>query len=123
MAVPRYVILRHDLPAQAGRGLHWDLMLEQDGTLKTWALDNEPLVSQSIRAIELADHRTAYLAYEGPVSDGRGEVSRWDHGTYEVRRWEEDRVAIVLNGQRGCWYVTASRIDSTSWNVGFEDEC
>ena len=120
--MPRYVILRHDLPAQADRGLHWDLMLAVDGTLKTWALEAEPAAARSISAAQLDDHRLAYLEYEGPVSGDRGHVTRWDHGSYEVRQWDEDRIVVVLAGQRWRCPATASHIDLARWNVAFDDE-
>src|SRR5436305_12258768 len=59
----RYVILAHDHPF-----LHWDLMLEHDGSLRTWRLATPPVADQDVAAEELADHRLAYLDYEGPVS-------------------------------------------------------
>ena len=120
--MPRYVILRHDLPAQAGRGLHWDLMLEVDGTLKTWALDAEPAAARSISAMQLDDHRLAYLEYEGPVCGDRGQVTRWDHGPYEVRQWDEERIVVVLAGQRWRCRVSASHVDQARWSVAFDVE-
>ena len=117
----RYVILRHDLPAQADRGLHWDLMLAVDGTLKTWALDAEPAATRSISATQLDDHRLAYLEYEGPVSGGRGHVTRWDHGSYEVRQWNENRIVVVLSGRRWRCRATVSHVDQACWSVAFED--
>ena len=58
-------------------------MLEQDGCLKTWALSDEPAFDRDITALQLPDHRIAYLEYEGPISNNRGEVTRVDQGTYE----------------------------------------
>ncbi|MEW4527165.1 DNA polymerase ligase N-terminal domain-containing protein [Maioricimonas sp. JC845] len=76
--MPRFVILTHDHPF-----LHWDLMFEAGGTLQTWRLLDEPKPDVPIRAEALPDHRIAYLDYEGPVSRGRGEVRRWDAGTFD----------------------------------------
>jgi|YNPMSStandDraft_1061717.scaffolds.fasta_scaffold00672_2 hypothetical protein len=75
----RFVVLEHDSP----RGRHWDLMLEQEGKLRTWALAAPPDTAGPIPAEALADHRLAYLDYEGPISGGRGQVRRWDAGLYE----------------------------------------
>ncbi|MCS7047501.1 MAG: hypothetical protein NZO58_14185, partial [Gemmataceae bacterium] len=74
--MPRYVILEHDHPA-----LHWDFMLERGDVLRTWRLPAPPSIGK-IAAQALADHRRAYLDYEGPVSGNRGTVRRWDAGTY-----------------------------------------
>src|SRR5882724_3306447 len=67
--MPRFVILRHETPPGFARPAHWDFMLECGGVLRTW---------------EMADHRLAYLEYEGEVPGGRGTVSRWDEGRYEI---------------------------------------
>ena len=66
--MPRFVILRHELPDPRRRGVHWDFMLEHAGVLRTWALAEEPAPNKPISAEALADHRLAYLNYEGPVS-------------------------------------------------------
>jgi DNA polymerase Ligase (LigD) len=98
--MPRFVILRHEMPGGERQGVHWDLMLEQAGVLRTWALTEEPAAGKEIAADYLADHRLAYLEYEGPVSGDRGEVSRWDWGDYEPFVDSPDDVIVLLRGQR-----------------------
>ena len=93
--MPRFVVLTHDHPF-----LHWDLMLERDGALRTWRLKQPPEVGDPIDAEALADHRLAYLEYEGPISGGRGTVTRWDVGTYEAVESTADRVVVRLAGQK-----------------------
>lgn len=97
--MPRFVILEHDHPF-----LHWDLMLEQDGTLRTWRLLEKPeRTNQSgteIEAERLADHRSAYLEYEGPVSGDRGSVTRWDSGRYSISNSSGDHLCLHMDGQR-----------------------
>jgi DNA polymerase Ligase (LigD) len=92
--MPRYVILEHDYPT-----LHWDLMLESGAVLKTWRLTAPPRPGDAVAAEPSFDHRAAYLDYEGPVSGGRGTVTRWDTGTFV---WEEAAagIAIQLHGAR-----------------------
>jgi hypothetical protein len=92
--MPRYVILEHDFPVR-----HWDFMLESGDGLRTWRLAAPPRPGATVAAEPLSDHRRAYLDYEGPVSGGRGTVTRWDAGTY---RWEEtaEGVAMYLEGSR-----------------------
>ncbi|MCE9548419.1 MAG: hypothetical protein K8T25_23335 [Planctomycetia bacterium] len=80
--MPRYVILWHQTPPGFPRGVHWDLMLEEAGHLRCWALSSSPDGAAPQAAEALADHRLAYLEYEGPISGDRGSVSRWDEGTY-----------------------------------------
>lgn len=86
----RFVVLEHDW-----HGVHYDLMLEQDGVLKTWRL-SEPLGEQVQDAAELPDHRVTYLDYEGPVSGGRGTVKRVARGTFERIAQAEGREFLTL---------------------------
>lgn len=96
----RYVVLYHELPPERARAAHWDLMFEYDGALRTWAVEREPVVGSKMWAQALADHRLAYLDYEGPVSGNRGTVSQWDAGTYELRHDGKERWEAVLDGRR-----------------------
>lgn len=98
--MPRYVILRHVLPASDPRGLHWDLMLEHEQVLKTWALPTEPAPQAALTAERLPDHRLHYLDYEGPIAGDRGVVTRWDAGEYTVQEVREDCWRVVLLGAR-----------------------
>jgi hypothetical protein len=81
--MPRFVVLEHDYPE-----VHWDLMLECGPVLRTWRLSAPPVPPQTLRAEKSFDHRAMYLEYEGPVSGGRGRVTRWDAGSYN---WENQR--------------------------------
>ncbi|MCH9003553.1 MAG: hypothetical protein IIC02_13355 [Planctomycetes bacterium] len=94
----RFVILHHVV---AG-GEHWDLMLEHGGVLLTWQLAREPIDAASlpIPAKRIADHRTAYLEYEGPISRDRGQVVRVDHGIVNFGRLTERCCSIELLGAR-----------------------
>ena len=102
--MPRFVVLEHVLPEGHKRPTHWDLMLEAEGTLATWAL-REPLASgETTPAQRLPDHRLAYLEYEGPISGDRGTVTRWDAGDYlpiavEPQCWEVALTGRVLQGR------------------------
>jgi DNA polymerase Ligase (LigD) len=94
----RFVVLRHEMPAGPRAGVHWDLMLEQAGVLRTWALAEEPAAQQEIAAQSLGDHRLDYLEYEGPVSGDRGSVSRWDEGEYESQAGSTNELVMRLRG-------------------------
>lgn len=65
-----------------GQDVHFDLMLETDEGLRTWAMGLLPTAGKSCGAIELPLHRADYLTHEGPVSDGRGTVKRVMQGSY-----------------------------------------
>jgi hypothetical protein len=92
--MPRFVILEHDHPY-----LHWDLMLEAGAVLRTWRLAAAPMPGESVAAEPLPDHRLMYLDYEGPVSNNRGHVQRWDWGNYEGDLGGGD-IRVTLSGQR-----------------------
>jgi hypothetical protein len=113
--MPRFVVLRHVTPPGHDRPTHGDFMLECGGALRTWALAEPPSPGRTIAAEELPDHRLAYLDYEGEVSGGRGSVTRWDAGTYEVlggrlapgdevplaeRAGHLDEVHVLMHGEK-----------------------
>jgi len=82
---------------------HYDLMLERGESLVTWRLGRAPTVlapGEALPAEALPDHRRAYLTYEGPVSGGRGEVTRLDGGTYRTVSRDERRWVVALAGRR-----------------------
>lgn len=113
--MPRFVLLEHDHPY-----LHWDFMLEVGGVLRTWRLDAPPVPGRGGAAAGLAEHRFAYLDYEGPVSGGRGTVRRWERGTYEWLEDGPDRVAVRLEGERLRGVARLERRSGDDWAWAFE---
>ncbi len=103
--MPRFVILRHESP----RGLHWDFMIQTGPALSTWALTEEPMSGRAIDAEALADHRLAYLDYEGPVAGGRGTVASWDRGDCHVEQQDETHVVVELRGTKLVGRATLTR--------------
>ncbi len=75
----RFVILKHDHPY-----LHWDLLLEEECSARTWRLLRKPCLGEPIAAEPLASHRLMYLDYEGPLSHQRGSVERFSGGFYDL---------------------------------------
>jgi len=118
----QYVILRHDHPE-----LHWDLMLEEGDVLKTWRLPQPPEIdpasdetSLDLTAEALPDHRLVYLEYEGPVSGDRGEVSRWDRGTFTLLERSEDQLVALLTGEELAGRLTLKKQDSENrWTLNY----
>ena len=98
--MPRFVLLHHKTPPGAAKPDHFDLMLEAGDVLKTYTVWKFPTLERPVPAIADFDHRLAYLDYEGPVSRGRGEVSRAESGTYEWIAQDQDEVTIEVRGQR-----------------------
>lgn len=91
--MPRFVLLEH-----VWNGTHWDLMLEAEGVLRTWAIDAPILAGVELPAQALPDHRMTYLDYEGEISGGRGTVRRIDAGQYTARVWTDAQVIVELSG-------------------------
>ena len=120
----RFVILRHETPDENQRPCHWDFTLQTDDVLRTWALAEQPAVGRSIAAEALADHRTAYLDYEGPLSGNRGVVARWDEGTYRIEQESRTKLVVTLLGEKIKGRVTLSRdtAQDLHWRVGFNGD-
>lgn len=98
--MPRYVILLHETSAGSPRPTHYDLMLEWGDVLRTWALDAPPTDGKVVAGTALADHRRAYLEYEGEISGGRGTVTKWDAGSYTLEHASEQKLVVVLSGRQ-----------------------
>jgi len=122
--MPPFVILHHQPPAGDARGEHWDLMLRHADALWTWALVEPPSAGRPIAADRLADHRLAYLQYEGPLSGNRGTVSRWDAGHYELLAQGPALVAVRLHGKQlaGLLTLTADPRTGQRWAAVFEPD-
>jgi DNA ligase D-like protein (predicted ligase)/DNA ligase D-like protein (predicted 3'-phosphoesterase) len=95
-----FVVQEH----HAGR-LHYDLRLEKDGVLKSWAvpkgIPEEPGVKRL--AVETEDHPLEYRNFEGTIPPGQygaGTVKTWDKGSYEPKVWNENMIEFTLNGKR-----------------------
>src|SRR5947207_2640870 len=112
--MPRFVILLHETPAGYDRGTHFDLMLERDGALRTWAMEKMPAASDTIAAERLPDHRLAYLDYEGEVKGERGHVSRVDAGTYDAVEETATAIVVRLHGERLRGILTLTQDDQES---------
>ncbi|MCH2123321.1 MAG: hypothetical protein MK165_00905 [Pirellulaceae bacterium] len=119
--MPRYVILHHRMPLEMTRSSHWDLMLSTGKSLRTWALPQPPAIKDRITAEQLVNHRLEYLDYEGPVSNNRGDVNKWDAGTYEICQENDLQIVTQLEGDRLTGQLTLSRdnIEAQRWTLEF----
>ncbi|WP_127792127.1 ATP-dependent DNA ligase [Agromyces sp. LHK192] len=98
---PRFVIGEHH-----ARRLHFDLRLERDGVLKSWAVPKgvpEDAGTNHL-AVQTEDHPLEYLTFEGSIPDGQygaGSMTVWDTGTYDAEKWREGEVIFTLTGRAG----------------------
>jgi bifunctional non-homologous end joining protein LigD len=97
---PRFVIHEH----HATR-LHWDLRLERDGALASWAVPKglPEAPGENRLAVAVEDHPLEYLDFEAEIPKGQygaGSITIWDRGTYECLKWEPRKVEVALHGAR-----------------------
>ena len=95
-----YVIQKHDATR-----LHYDLRLEREGVLKSWAVPKEPPTEKGIKrlAIQTEDHPLDYSDFQGRIAEGEygaGTDETWDRGEYHPEKWEEDEIIINIDGKK-----------------------
>jgi bifunctional non-homologous end joining protein LigD len=108
-----FVIQRHDATR-----LHYDLRLERDGVLVSWAVPKGLPFEKGVRhlAVHVEDHPMEYGGFEGSIPKGHygaGEVRIWDHGTYDLLEWTDSKVGFRLHGERhhGEYHLVKTRGD------------
>ncbi|MGI8593464.1 MAG: DNA ligase D [Solirubrobacteraceae bacterium] len=98
--LPRFVVQEHH-----ARSLHWDLRLERDGVLASWAvpkgIPDDP--RRDGLAVHTEDHPISYLDFTGEIPRGEygaGSMRIWDRGTYECHKFRDDEVIVTFHGER-----------------------
>jgi bifunctional non-homologous end joining protein LigD len=96
----RFVIQQH-----SATRLHWDLRLERDGVLVSWALPRGVPWSPDDNhlAVHTEDHPLEYLTFHGHIPEGEyggGDMFVWDTGTYDTVKWDDNKVIVELRGEQ-----------------------
>ena len=96
---PVYVIQRHD-----ASHLHYDLRLEIEGVLKSWALPKEPPKEKGVKrlAINVEDHTLGYEKFTGSIPEGQygaGTVETWDIGYHEPTEIKKNVIVFNIHGK------------------------
>jgi bifunctional non-homologous end joining protein LigD len=94
------VIQQHDATR-----LHWDLRLEHDGVLLSWALPRglPPTPDRNHLAVHTEDHPLEYLTFQGEIPEGSygaGSMSVWDTGSYDLHELTDSKAVVTLHGRR-----------------------
>lgn len=113
----RFVVQEHH-----ARRLHWDLRLEHDGVLASWALPRgvpqDP--SENRLAVRTEDHPLEYIDFEGEIPKGEygaGKVRIWDRGSYEAEKFRDDEVIATLTGERVQGRYALFQTDGDNWMI------
>ncbi|MGH7762956.1 MAG: non-homologous end-joining DNA ligase [Candidatus Dormibacteraceae bacterium] len=116
-AALRFVVQEHH-----ARRLHWDFRLERDGVLVSWAVPKgvpaDP--KKNHLAVHVEDHPLGYIDFAGQIPAGNygaGQVSIWDHGTYDTEKWSDREVMVILHGEHVQGRYVLFRTRGEDWMI------
>jgi len=111
----RFVVHKHQ-----ARHLHYDLRLEMEGALKSWAVPKGVPVEPGVRrlAVQVEDHPIEYIDFAGRIPEGEygaGTVEVWDKGNFELERKAPDQLEFTLKGEKLSGDYVLIRTDGNNW--------
>lgn len=127
----RFVVQKHDATR-----LHYDLRLQLDGVLKSWAVPKGPseTAGEKRLAVMVEDHPVSYISFKGTIPDGNygaGKVEIWDKGTYQpinqeaapitekqaIKNLKEGELKFELKGKKlkGSYVLVRFKSEENNW--------
>src|SRR3954453_2958352 len=113
----RFVVQEH-----SARSMHWDLRLEHEGTLASWAIPKgiPPDPKRNNLAVRTEDHPLEYLDFHGEIPRGEygaGTMRIYDRGTYELHKFRDAEVMVTFHGERVRGRYVLFRTDEKNWMI------
>src|SRR3954447_2476424 len=113
----RFVVQEH-----SARSMHWDLRLEPEGTLASWAIPKgiPPDPKRNNLAVRTEDHPVEYLDFHGEIPRGEygaGTMRIYNRGTYELHKFRDAEVMVTFHGERVRGRYVLFRTDEKNWMI------
>src|SRR4051812_7800889 len=113
----RFVVQEH-----SARSMHWDLRLEHEGTLASWAIPKgiPPDPKRNNLAVRTEDHPLEYLDFHGEIPRGEygaGTMRIYDRGTYELHKFRDAEVMVTFHGERVRGRYVLFRTGEKNWMI------
>ncbi len=117
--MPVFVVHEHH-----AKNLHYDLRLEMNGVLKSWAVPKGPTLSPKDKrlAVLVEDHPLEYADFEGIIPEGSygaGTVLIWDKGSYRLLQgsFESGNIEVFMEGEilKGTFVLTKLKGKKNEW--------
>ncbi len=111
----RFVVHKHQ-----AKHLHYDLRLEMEGVLKSWAVPKGVPAESGLRrlAVQVEDHPIDYIDFAGEIPEGEygaGTVEIWDKGNFELDEKVSDRLEFTLRGEKLSGEYVLIHTDGSNW--------